>query len=389
MKRLNLDNSDLPIFSVTKDKGLILQSEKYGKRIASANTSKYKIVEYGEFAYDPMSLYYGAIGRQNKLPMGIVSPAYVCFAYKESILPDYLEYVLKDARVRHEFNQSSYGGNSDGKRKKIEWRAFGDVYIPLPPLPVQRWIADALASVDEWLDKNVENSKLLDAARRKVLASIFPPGTIELSEIIDSVDSGVSAEGANKPAGKDESGVLKVSAVAQGFFKPRENKTVVGEEISRLRTSVNAGDILVSRSNTLELVGEVGMPLQDSPNLFLPDKLWALRISPSKKIDPKWLMYYLINVKNSGAIANLASGSSGSMKNISQKSYLKILIPKQKIEQQKAISVALTAFDKNIVLQNELLAEVRTFRQSLLHQLLSGSLQPQGGWASVIPAAAP
>ena len=57
VKRPNINNDDLPVFSVTKNKGLILQSDKYRKRIASKDSSKYKVVIFGEFVYDPVIRY--------------------------------------------------------------------------------------------------------------------------------------------------------------------------------------------------------------------------------------------------------------------------------------------------------------------------------------------
>lgn len=352
------------------------------ERVPGSEKTRYYSRRAGQFIYSKLDFLNGAFaiipfdldGYESTIDL----PA---FDIDPSINSQYLlNYV-----ARPEF----YAGgliSADGTRKarRVQPDEFLSIFIPLPPLPVQHWIADALASVDGWLEASERNSEWLEIARRKIISDIFPPGTIELADLIESVQSGVSAEGANIPASANESGVVKVSAVAQGFFNPSENKVVVGKEVSRLRTPVKAGDILVSRSNTLDLVGEVGMPSEDYPNLFLPDKLWALRVKSSLDIDQKWLMYYLVSVKNSGIIANLASGSSGSMKNISQKHYLKILVPKIDIELQREVSSALTVLDEYIIAQNEYLVAGKRFRQSFFHQILSGNLQPKVGWEAVL-----
>lgn len=52
------------------------QSEHFTRSVASADLSSYWIISPGDFVYDPMSAYYGAIGRYGAKSDGIVSPAY-------------------------------------------------------------------------------------------------------------------------------------------------------------------------------------------------------------------------------------------------------------------------------------------------------------------------
>src|SRR5512138_642729 len=97
-KIINEKGEDLPPLSVTKDRGVVLQSEKYNKRVAT-NPRKYVVVEDGDFAFDPMSLYYGALGRVRGIGRGLISPDYVSFTVDSTVDPVFLEYKLRSREM--------------------------------------------------------------------------------------------------------------------------------------------------------------------------------------------------------------------------------------------------------------------------------------------------
>lgn len=148
-KRVNKNEEDLPVLSITKSDGLVLQSEKFKKRIATTKTAKYKRVRRGEFAYDPMSLYYGAIGRQLRVDEGLISPAYTSFRLDESINGHFFEQLIHSQIALRKYIEKTEGGNLDGKRKKTDWSAFASIGLLLPPLAEQKKIAEILGSVDD------------------------------------------------------------------------------------------------------------------------------------------------------------------------------------------------------------------------------------------------
>jgi type I restriction enzyme, S subunit len=152
-KRINLEDRDLEPLSVTKHRGIVLQSEKFNKRIAT-DTSKYKVVKRGEFAYDPMSLYYGAIGRLTAIDEGVVSPAYITFDIDSSVDRHWFWYLVNSELGLRAFIANTQGGNLHGKRRKTDWSAFSAVAFPTPPLAEQKKIAAILSSVDEAIRAN-------------------------------------------------------------------------------------------------------------------------------------------------------------------------------------------------------------------------------------------
>ncbi len=167
------------------------------------------------------------------------------------------------------------------------------------------------------------------------------------------MESGVSENGEDRHFSSNEKAVLKVSAVTYGSFNPFAAKVIDIEELDRATTNPKQGQVIISRSNTESLVGASAYIERDYPNLFLPDKLW--QTVPKANADMKWLSYILASSHVRYMLSNLATGTSGSMKNITKGELLglKILIPPS--VEQKNSSRALSTWDKAISTAEQLL----------------------------------
>lgn len=167
---------------------------------------------------------------------------------------------------------------------------------------------------------------------------------VALRDCVASIASGVSVNGESQPALESEKGVLKVSAVSAGRFMPHENKKIVSNDIKRARLNPRIGCLLMSRANTPELVGAVAYVEGNYPNLFLSDKLWQIRVSDDDNASAKWVAAILSSDVYRKKLMELATGSSRSMRNISQDAFLDLEIPlPQKNEQRQVVAVLDTA----------------------------------------------
>lgn len=182
------------------------------------------------------------------------------------------------------------------------------------------------------------------------MARRLPKGwkRIALRDCIESIESGVSVNGGDRPAADSEVGVLKVSAVSDGRFIPDQNKKIVAKERTRARLNPRAGSLIVSRANTPELVGSVAYVEEDHPNLFLSDKLWQIRLPEEGRIAPKWLSAVLSSAPYRKQLTELATGSSRSMQNISQESFLALEVPAPPSDEQRRVVRVLDVADRLI-----------------------------------------
>ena len=200
---------------------------------------------------------------------------------------------------------------------------------------------------------NVENTAIIDDTHKKK-SNPKDWELVPIAQIISNIKGGVSVNGEDVAASNGEPAVLKLSAISYGRFAPYENKVIHNHELNRLGPSVRKGNILISRSNTSELVGACVHVDRDYPNLFLPDLIWEIEVSADN--DARWLTYVL----SSGIVRNrlvaYANGTSGSMKKISMTSLRSLKVHRPSLKKQKSIVQFLSTWDTAITQTERLIA---------------------------------
>lgn len=201
---------------------------------------------------------------------------------------------------------------------------------------------------------------------------------IKLKYIIKTMASGVSVNSTDEPAEANEYGILKTSCVYTGEFNPNQNKKIDENEYKRMACPVKGNSIIISRMNTPELVGANGFVDKDYEDLFLPDRLWQTVFFKKAEIVPKWLSYFLSSNRFRKLLSSLATGTSASMKNITQEDVLGSFICLPSIDEQNAmiaffeeessaIDILISKYQKQIDLMQE-------YRTSIISQAVTGKI---------------
>jgi type I restriction enzyme, S subunit len=88
----SVNKANLSVFGVSNQMGLTTTT-----RYHAANLERYKIIEPGMFAYNPMRLNIGSIGYcSDEFGIGLVSPDYVVFCCNKKYLePKFLYYCIQ------------------------------------------------------------------------------------------------------------------------------------------------------------------------------------------------------------------------------------------------------------------------------------------------------
>lgn len=160
-RNVNLGPAD--VVTVGKH-GIRKQLEHFSRSVASKDQSGYWLISPGEFVYDPMSAYYGALGRYQCQRDGIVSPAYRVIRLRPDINPDFMVHLLRSHHIRFLLDARSSQGNKEGKRRLLQRDEFAGIKFNLPPPEVQLDIAQKLAVAR----RDEELTKLqLDALQRQ------------------------------------------------------------------------------------------------------------------------------------------------------------------------------------------------------------------------------
>lgn len=158
---------------------------------------------------------------------------------------------------------------------------------------------------------------------------------IRLQDIILSISAGKSLR-CNEVIPEDqEPGIIKVSAVTWGTFREEESKTCISLSDWNEEYRICEGDFLISRANTKKLVGACVIVESIRKMLMLSDKI--LRISFASDVDSQYLLYAMRSDVARAQIESSATGTSDSMKDISQNNIREIILPLPPLAEQKRI----------------------------------------------------
>lgn len=123
------------VLSVTNHSGFVLPEEQFERRVASANVSNYKVVEQGQYAYNPSRINVGSIARLDDWENGILSPMYVVFKLDtKKVCSDYFLHWLNSSEARQRIKNSAQGS----VRETVSFKDLGAIDIPLPAMDVQK-----------------------------------------------------------------------------------------------------------------------------------------------------------------------------------------------------------------------------------------------------------
>lgn len=157
------------VLSVTNTKGFVLSKDYFDRQVASSDTSSYKIVRRGEFAYNPSRINVGSIARLDDWNEGLVSPIYVVFALNNRIEPDYFYHWLNSHEARSRIRRSAQGSVRDS----VNYDDFGSIRLPLPKRSTQKAISEYLNIAQRELRLLRDQRAAVDQQKRGLMQKLL------------------------------------------------------------------------------------------------------------------------------------------------------------------------------------------------------------------------
>ncbi len=170
---------------------------------------------------------------------------------------------------------------------------------------------------------------------------------VRLETIITSTDAGKSPQCDNRPRKDDEWGVIKTTAIQDGYFVSEENKVLPPGFVVNDAIAVHDGDLLITRAGPRNRTGVVCVVEGEPTNLILSDK--TVRLSYVRGfVNPLFIMTALNSPAVQSFVIEAMSGMAASQVNISQEKMKTFLIPLPPINEQQRIVDAVASLYEQI-----------------------------------------
>jgi type I restriction enzyme S subunit len=234
----------------------------------------------------------------------------------DTISPDFLFWFLLSQASRIE---------SMGAGATVKGVTLSDIKripIPVPPLPEQRRIVDLLSRAEGIVRLRREAEKKAAELIPTLFLDLFgEPATNPKGWPVRKVSDFVARfeGGKNIQAGSENGSpyrILKVSAATSGIYRESESKPSPDGYSPPTSHVVRVGDMLFSRANTEELVGATAIVEKTDGKTLLPDKLW--RFVWNEPVESAYMHALFQSGHVRRELGKLSSGTSASMRNISQ-----------------------------------------------------------------------
>jgi type I restriction enzyme S subunit len=269
---------------------------------------------------------------------------------------------------------------------KLTQAALNSIPIPLPPFSEQLRIVDILDEAFEGIatakanaEKNLQNAR---AVFESHLQAVFRNGADGLGPRCP-LESALAVQPRNgwSPPAEYQTGagfpVLTLSAVTGFEYGAARVKLTSAPVRENAHYWLIDGELLITRSNTRELVGHVAIYDGAPSKAICCDLIMKMMVNPSKA-DTRFVYYYLRSPEAREYFTSRAHGASSTMKKIGKAVVQGIPVPLPELTVQRSIVETLDALGEETrrlqSIYRRKLAALDELKKSLLHQAFSGEL---------------
>lgn len=325
-----------------------------GIKFSEAPSRARRRVIDGDILVSTVRTYLKAIARVERAPKNAVVSTGFAALRPRFLSSRFLGYVVQSQDFIDEVVSRSVGVSYPA----INPASLMGVVVPTPCFSEQQKIADYLdretAEIDAMAIELDQAMVLIDerfqAEVERCFNSLDAPH-MPLRSQIQSMTTGTSVTAAKFAPAAGEPGVLATSAVFGHELDEAAVKSVDPHEYARLTCPLRVNTLLVSRMNTMNLVGKAVTVDRHLPDVYLPDRLWAVEVEV-----PRYVYWWTRSQSYREQIRGLAVGASDSMKTLSQQAFRGITLPVPPVPQQDAVAAQL---DESAELTGALKAELQ------------------------------
>jgi len=286
------------------------------------------------------------------------------------LLPELLPFICQtDAFFDH-----AVGTSAGSLSPRTNWTSLADFGLALPPIEKQQSaIALLKAATDH--SQSIEDAylaagRMLQAFKDCQLGGNGSAKTYLLGDLLlGSPDSGCSAPPKDADTGYFVLGLAALSrdGYVSGDFKPVEPTTKM------LAAKLSTGDLLISRSNTVDRVGYAGIFSDDRDDVSFPDTMMRLRPNPAL-VRPDFLEALLQTTSAREYLMRIAAGTSASMKKINRANLLQMRLNLPSLDVQEFALGQLCELKNAVAAQKSRWEAARQFVRLIATRAIEGEV---------------
>ncbi|WP_241733859.1 restriction endonuclease subunit S [Micrococcus luteus] len=367
-------HEEIPVLTLTEKRGFVLQGERFSKRLATEDTSRYKLIEPGTFAFNPYLLWAGALAMNDLGFSGVASPLYPTFRVREGLDESYVYRILSAPGMVARYDSVAFG--SVPRRRRTSVKDFLSLRVPeLPSLDKQRRIAAILDRADEQRSRRRAQITHLMDLRSTVFEYLFPsPGknVRPLGEVA-AVSSGITKGRKVKEAVR-EVPYMAVANVQAGSLDLTGVKTIAATEAEISKYELREGDLLLTEGGDPDKLGRGTVWRGELPLALHQNHIFRVRLpEEGAVVIPEYLESYVASHAAKSYFLRSAKQTTGIASiNSTQLKALPVPVPPFSVQREFAAVVAKIdaqreRIERALALEDELFASLqyRAFRGEL------------------------
>ena len=274
------------------------------------------------------------------------------------------------------FFEHAIGTSAGSLSPRTNWTSLARFEFALPPLEEQRSAVTVLQAATDH-GHAIEGAysaagRVMQSYKDTLIGSDASSDAKDclLGDLfLGSPESGCSAPPRDAATGHF---VLGLAALARNGYVPGDYKPV--EPTSKmLAAKLTAGDLLISRSNTLDRVGYVGIFDDLRDDVSFPDTMMRLRPNPAF-ILPSFLEALLQTTAARNYLMSIAAGTSASMKKINRANLPKMTLKIPSLRAQGTSLERLNELKHAMEAQRARLEAARQLRKLIAARVIEGQL---------------
>lgn len=331
-------------------------------------------IEAGDLVLMNVFAWEGAVAVAGAAEAGMIgSHRYATYtADPARCIPDFLNLYFKTQSGLELLRRVSPG--SAGRNRTLNLAQFVRQSVPLPPIEEQRRIVTRV----EAIAAKVEEAQRLQATCAAERQAIVTAGVAKLmgkpvmAGTLDELLTEPPTNGWSPHRDGSNNGVpvLSLGAVTGFRFRPSEYKRTSQPIANDSKYWLNPGDLLITRSNTPQLVGHSAIYEGVPEKCVFPDLMMRIPVDTSRA-HTRFVYWWLRSAIARDFVRSRAKGTSPSMVKISQKDVMAIPVPAlPSLSEQRRVADRLAALERSV----DDLGAIQEERASRLDGLVAAAL---------------